>query len=218
MFLKIFGYSFVILGMCFSVNAMNFAEVDIYFPPASSPTKSPTTRKSVKRPEGPYTKLEEGTQLVVIYGPYGQVTEVYEDLPCSQENVSELEKIQKSLKTDTIFYNSHAVANTLFLSGVFYYSPELFAVSALYMGCCAIVYGAFSIDTNIKCAESQNLESQNILTKLSSFQRTQACLNMMTSVCFMGGGFAEVPEVGYALGGVFLASAVGNSFFFGCAS
>jgi hypothetical protein len=27
-----------------------------------------------------------------------------------------------------------------------------------------------------------------------------------------------VPEVGYALGGVFLASAVGNSFFFGCAS
>lgn len=85
-------------------------------------------------------------------------------------------------------------------------------VSALYLCWCAAVYGASSIDTNKKYLESQNSEAQNILKSLSSFQRNQACINLVAGTCLLAGSFAEMSEVGYAFGGVALASAVRSSF------
>lgn len=189
-----------------------------------SDVHSSTIRQTIKKSVEPHQtesfdskKLHQGTP-VIICDPYGGVIGVYEDSLCSQENISELEKLQKSLKTDMIFYNSHAIANTILLGGAFYYSPEISAVSTLYMGCCAIVYGAFSINSNIKCAESQNSTEQNLLSTLFYFQRRQSCLNMLATASFMEGEFLEVPVLGYTLGGLALAAAVGNSLFFGCAS
>lgn len=239
--------SFFIFVACFSVNAMNIADAYAYVPcyltesrskmpnprvdcatleeVRKSDVHSSTIRQTIKKSVEPhqtepvnYKKLEEGTQTILIWGPYGELIGVYEDSPRSQENISELEKLQKSLKTDMIFYNSHAIANTILLGGAFYYSPEISAVSGLYMGCCAIVYAAFSINSNIKCAESQNSTEQNVLSTLFYFQRRQSCLNMLATASFMEGEFLEVPVLGYTLGGLALVAAVGNSLFFGCAS
>jgi len=210
MFLKTFRYSFILVGMCFSLNAIDFLEFYVDTSPKKSVEPHQTESFDSK-------KLHQGTP-VIICDPYGGVIGVYEDSLCSQENISELEKLQESLKTDMIFYNSHAIANTILLGGAFYYSPEISAVSTLYMGCCAIVYGAFSINSSIKCAESQNSTEQNVLSTLFYFQRRQSCLNMLAAASFMEGEFLEVPVLGYTLGGLALVAAVGNSLFFGCAS
>ena len=219
MFLKTFRHSFVLVCMCFSLNAMD----EGFYPlPVSSPVGSLTIRKSLgKHMEQQkkivelvdYKKLEEGTP-VIICDPYGGVIGVYEDSPRSQENISELEKLQKSLKTNVMFYRSHAIANTFLLGGVFYQSSDFLGISALYFCWCAAVYGASSLDTNKKCLEYQNLDEQNILKRLCSFQRNQACINLVAGTCFLAGDFTEMPEVGYTLGGVALAAAVGNSVFF----
>ena len=213
MLLKIF----LIFAAFFSANAIDYEMGYL-----CSPVGSQTMRKTVEQFADPqsqvdYKKLEECTP-VIICDPYGGVMGVYENSDRSRENISELEKLQKSLKTDMIFYNSHAIANTILLGGAFYSSPEISAVSTLYMGCCAIVYGAFSINSNIKCAESQNSTEHNILSTLFYFQRRQSCLNMLAAASFMEGEFLEVPVLGYTLGGLALVAAVGNSLFFACAS
>ena len=217
MLLKIF----LIFAAFFSANAIDY-EMG-YLCSVGSPVGSQTMRKTVEQYADPQSqvdnkKLVECTQTIPICGPRGGVIGVYEYSLCSQENISELEKLQKSLKTDMIFYNSHAIANTILLGGAFYSSPEISAVSTLYMGCCAIVYGAFSINSNIKCAESQNSTEQNVLSTLFYFQRRQSCLNMLAAASFMEGEFLEVPVLGYTLGGLALVAAVGNSLFFACAS
>jgi hypothetical protein len=205
----------------------------------NSPTKSPIVRKSVKRPSEQekthvdieYQKLEEANgrlegatrddnpNLFLCFDGPGYISAVYVG-PTSVSSPPEesLAEINQSLKISKMFYGSHAIANTFFLSGAFYQSSDLLGISALYFCWCGAVYGAFSIDTNKKCLKSQNLESQNILTKLISFQRTQACLNMLVSASFIGGGIAETPMISYTLGGLALVAAVGNSVFFGCAN
>lgn len=147
MLLKIF----LMFVTCFSVNAMNFAEAYAYVPcyPTESKSEmltprvdcttldevmksdvdSSTIRQTIKKSVQPhktepvdYKMLEEGTQTILIWGPYGEIIGVYEDLPRFQENISELEKLQKSLKVAAIFYKSHAIANTFLLGGAFYKS------------------------------------------------------------------------------------------------
>ena len=222
MFLKTFCYNFTFLGMCFSLNAMNFLELNL----VSSPLGSPTIRQTIKKPVEQQKKIidlvdskkpHRGTP-VIICDPYGGVIGVYEDSPRSQENISELEKLQKSLKTDMIFYNSHAIANTFLLGGVFYQSSDFLGISGLYFCWCAAVYGASGLGTNKKYLEYQNLDEQNILKRLCSFQRNQACINLVAGACFLAGDFTEMPEVGYVFGGLALVAAVGNSLFFTCAS
>lgn len=125
MFLKTFLRSLIVLGVCFSANAMNFLEFDI-ISPTGSPTKS--LRKSAnKQLEKPttrvdYTMVEQGESYdpkVILYiGNSGYVESVSPSQPSMESN-----EITRSLKTDKIFYNSHAFANTFFLSGAFYYSP-----------------------------------------------------------------------------------------------
>ncbi len=125
-----------------------------------------------------------------------------------------LDELNQSVKISKIFYKSHAIVNTFLLGGAFYQSSDLLSISALYFGWCGVVYGASSIDTNKKYLESQNLDAQRILSRVSVFQCTQACINLLAGVCLLAGGFAEAPEAGYTFGGLALATAVGNSFFF----
>lgn len=203
----------------------------------NSPTKSPIVRKSVKRPseqekthvDVEYQKLEEANgrlegatrddnpNLFLCFDGSGYISAVYVG-PTSVSSPPEesLAEINRSFKISKMFYMSHAFANTFSLAGVFYQSSDLLGISSLYFCWCGAVYGVFSMDTNKKYLESQNLEEQNILKSLSSFQRNQSCLNLLAGACFFAGGFAEMPDVGYTLGGVALAAAVGNSVFFGC--
>ncbi|MEI7494261.1 MAG: hypothetical protein WCJ92_06680 [Alphaproteobacteria bacterium] len=205
----------------------------------NSPTKSPTVRKSVKKQleqekthvDIEYQKLEEANEgleeakrdddpnLFLCFDGSGYISAVYvRPTSVSSPPEESLAEINQSLKISKMFYRSHAIANTFFLSGAFCQLPsEFLDVSGLYFCWCGAVYGAFSIDTNKKYLKSQNLESQNILTKLISFQRTQACLNMLAGVCFIGGGIAEAPMISYTLSGLALVAAAGNSIFWGCA-
>jgi hypothetical protein len=201
----------------------------------NSPTKSPIVRKSVKRPSEQekthvdieYQKLEEANgrlegatrddnpNLFLCFDGPGYISAVYVG-PTSVSSPPEesLAEINQSLKISKMFYRSHAIANTFLLGGVFYQSSDFLGISALYFCWCAAVYGASSLDTNKKCLEYQNLDEQNILKRLCSFQRNQACINLVAGTCFLAGDFTEMPEVGYTLGGVALAAAVGNSVFF----
>jgi hypothetical protein len=211
MLLKIF----LVFVTCFSASAIDFVEFYSFLPdsPPNSPAKSPIVRKSVKRPSEQekthvdieYQKLEEANgrlegatrddnpNLFLCFDGPGYINAVYVGpSPVSSPPEESLAEINQSLKISKMFYGSHAIANTFFLSGAFYQSSDLLGISALYFCWCGAVYGAFSIDTNKKCLKSQNLESQNILTKLISFQRTQACLNMLVCASFMGGRFFEI--------------------------
>ena len=220
MLLKIF----LMFVTCFSANAMDF-ELYYLFPvgsPVGSPTKRKTGGKLVNpQPQVDYMNIEAGTQSVAVYtptiiwGPYGEVIGVYEDSLRSQENISELEELQKSLKISKMLYKSHAIANTFLLGGAFYKSSDLLGISALYFCWCGAVYGVSSVETK-RNLESKGADEQDLLKSLSSFQRNQACINLVAGACFFAAHFANLPELGYTLGGVALVAAVGNSIFYGC--
>ncbi len=203
----------------------------------NSPTKSPIVRKSVKRPSEQekthvnieYHRLEEAKgeldeakrddnpNLFLCFDGPGYISAVYVG-PTSASSLPEesLVETYRSLKISKMLHKYHAIANTFLLGGVFYQSSDLLGISSLYFCWCAAVYGVSSVDTNKKYLESQNLEEQNILKSLRSFQRNQACLNMLAGACLLAGGFADMSEIGYAFCGLALATAVGNSVFFGC--
>ena len=209
MLLKIF----LIFAAFFSANAMDF-EVYYVFP-VGSPVGSPTRRKTGGKLVNPQSleqmNLEEGKSVAVDH----HTTGVYVDYPGSQENDSELEKLQKSLKVAAIFYKSHAIANTFLLGGAFYKSSDLLGISALYFCWCGAVYGVSSVETK-RNLESKGADEQDLLKSLSSFQRNQACINLVAGACFFAAHFANLPELGYTLGGLALVAAVGNSIFYGC--
>lgn len=176
---------FLIFVTCFSANAGSFLEFDL-----------PSYTKH-------HNQVERSASVLLEEQP---------------DEVNEL------FKMDRFLCRSHAIVNTLLLSGVLCFSPvsglhcstpeSVISLSGLYLGWCTIIYSALSVDASKACREAQGLAVKNTLREFVLFHRNQACINLFASACLFAGGFAETPATAYVFGGIFLVSAVGNSFFF----